>query len=93
MKISSFLQKISLLLFFFHILEVLIHVLQLIDRSVECTSSVLQALIMFKELYPGYRKEEIGKCVKNASKFIEDKQRKDGSWYLKLSFGVNYLTF
>jgi achilleol B synthase len=39
---------------------------------------------MFKELYPGYRKEEIAKCVKNASKFIEDKQRKDGSWYLKI---------
>nr|AAU90159.1 hypothetical protein [Oryza sativa Japonica Group] len=48
--------------------------------SVECTSSVLQALIMFSECYPVYRKEEIGKCIKNASKFIENKQRKDGSW-------------
>lgn len=47
----------------------------------ECTSSVLQALIMFRELYPGYRKEEIGKCIESASKFIEKEQRKDGSWY------------
>ncbi len=57
--------------------------LKSIDRSVECTSSVLQALIMFREIYPGYRKEEIGKCIKNASVFIENSQRKDGSWYLK----------
>ncbi|VAI68040.1 unnamed protein product [Triticum turgidum subsp. durum] len=49
--------------------------------SVECTSSVLQALIMFREIYPGYRKEEIGQCIKNASVFIENSQRKDGSWY------------
>ncbi|KAK3129160.1 hypothetical protein QOZ80_6BG0472630 [Eleusine coracana subsp. coracana] len=49
--------------------------------SVECTSSVLQALIMFQELYPGYRKEEIGKCIKSSAKFIEKEQRKDGSWF------------
>uniref|UniRef100_A0A453RGU0 Terpene cyclase/mutase family member n=1 Tax=Aegilops tauschii subsp. strangulata TaxID=200361 RepID=A0A453RGU0_AEGTS len=61
--------------------------------SVECTSSVLQALIMFKELYPGYRKEEIGKCVKNASKFIEDKQRKDGSWFGTWGICFTYGTF
>ncbi|XP_048543505.1 achilleol B synthase-like isoform X2 [Triticum urartu] len=61
--------------------------------SVECTSSVLQALIMFKELYPGYRKEEIGKCIKNASKFIEDKQRKDGSWFGTWGICFTYGTF
>jgi achilleol B synthase len=38
---------------------------------------------MFRELYPGYRGEEIRKCIKSASDFIEKKQRKDGSWYLK----------
>ncbi|KAM3209681.1 hypothetical protein ACQJBY_064015 [Aegilops geniculata] len=48
----------------------------------ECkrTTSLLEAFIMFRELYPGYREEEIGKCIKNASKFIENSQRKDGSW-------------
>lgn len=54
-----------------------------IDRSVECTSSVLQALIMFREAYHGYREKEITKCIENASKFIENNQRKDGSWYVK----------
>uniref|UniRef100_A0ACD6AJV0 Uncharacterized protein n=2 Tax=Avena sativa TaxID=4498 RepID=A0ACD6AJV0_AVESA len=61
--------------------------------SVECTSSVLQALIMFEELYPGYRKEVIAKCVKNASKFIEDKQRKDGSWFGTWGICFTYGTF
>jgi len=49
--------------------------------SVECTSSVLQALIMFRELDPGYRKDEIGNCIKSTSKFIEKEQGKDGSWF------------
>ncbi|PUZ45336.1 hypothetical protein GQ55_8G214400 [Panicum hallii var. hallii] len=49
--------------------------------SVECTSSALQTLAMFRELYPGYRDEEIGKCIKGGSKFIENKQRKDGAWF------------
>ncbi|KAF8779295.1 hypothetical protein HU200_002976 [Digitaria exilis] len=49
--------------------------------SVECTSSVLQALIMFGGLYPGYRTSEIEFCIKNGAKFIESKQNKDGSWF------------
>nr|UMM64878.1 2,3-oxidosqualene cyclase [Avena strigosa] len=61
--------------------------------SVECTSSVLQALVMFRELYPGYRKEEIGKCIKNASKFIENSQRKDGSWFGTWGICFTYETF
>ncbi|KAK8455496.1 hypothetical protein SEVIR_4G125700v4 [Setaria viridis] len=63
--------------------------------SVECTSSVLQALIMFKELDPGYRKEEIGNCIKSTSEFIEKEQRKDGSWSLKSSclLSANYSNF
>ncbi|VAI00239.1 unnamed protein product [Triticum turgidum subsp. durum] len=36
---------------------------------------------MFREMHPGYRNEEIGICIKNASMFIENSQRKDGSWY------------
>jgi len=51
--------------------------------SVECTSSVLQALIMFRDLDHGYRKEEIGNCIESATKFIEKEQRKDGSWSQK----------
>ncbi|VAI00095.1 unnamed protein product [Triticum turgidum subsp. durum] len=36
---------------------------------------------MFSENYPGYRKDEIGKCIKHCSMFIENSQRKDGSWF------------
>jgi achilleol B synthase len=35
---------------------------------------------MFREMYPGYRKEEIEKCIKTASRFIEKEQKNDGSW-------------
>ncbi|CAM0958974.1 unnamed protein product [Alopecurus aequalis] len=49
--------------------------------SVECTSSVLEALILFKEMYPQYCREEIESCIKNAVVFIEKNQNKDGSWY------------
>lgn len=61
--------------------------------SVECTSSVLQAFILFRELYPGYREEEIGKCIKNSSKFIENSQRKDGSWVGTWGVCFTYGTF
>jgi len=36
---------------------------------------------MFRELDPGYRKDEIGNCIKSTSKFIEKQQGKDGSWF------------
>lgn len=49
--------------------------------SMECTSSVLEGLILFKEQYPHYRCKEIGKCIKDAATYIENKQRKNGSWY------------
>ncbi|KAL6629180.1 hypothetical protein ACP70R_028945 [Stipagrostis hirtigluma subsp. patula] len=46
----------------------------------ECTASVLQALVLFKELYPSYRAKEIEKCIRNAATFIESRQNEDGSW-------------
>nr|CAB3468005.1 unnamed protein product [Digitaria exilis] len=63
--------------------------ISMIYRSVECTSSVLQALIMFGGLYPGYRTSEIEFCIKNGAKFIESKQNKDGSWYLETKEELN----
>ncbi|KAK5826744.1 hypothetical protein PVK06_021673 [Gossypium arboreum] len=48
---------------------------------VECTSSSIQALAIFKKLYPGHRKIEIENCIRKAAKFIEDVQYPDGSWY------------
>ncbi|XP_044321560.1 achilleol B synthase isoform X4 [Triticum aestivum] len=49
--------------------------------SVECTSSVLDALIIFQEVHPLYRRNEIEKCIRDAAKFIENNQKNDGSWY------------
>uniref|UniRef100_A0A0E0J0U0 Terpene cyclase/mutase family member n=1 Tax=Oryza nivara TaxID=4536 RepID=A0A0E0J0U0_ORYNI len=47
---------------------------------VECTSSLIQALILFKGVHPGYRREEIDRIIKNGVLFIEKKQKNDGSW-------------
>ncbi|KAM7459666.1 hypothetical protein LguiA_036660 [Lonicera macranthoides] len=48
---------------------------------VECTSSVVQALVMFQHLYPGYRDKEIKISVARAIQFIKNTQAPDGSWY------------
>ncbi|KAL6875627.1 hypothetical protein ACP4OV_013140 [Aristida adscensionis] len=48
---------------------------------VECTSSAVQGLKLFSELYPGYRAKEIEKCINSAALFIESQQKRDGSWY------------
>ncbi|XWS19844.1 hypothetical protein CRYUN_Cryun31cG0051600 [Craigia yunnanensis] len=53
-----------------------------IEREyVECTSSAIEALVLFSQLYPGYRKKEIETSVANAVQFIEGSQMEDGSWY------------
>ncbi|RZB98306.1 Beta-amyrin synthase [Glycine soja] len=48
---------------------------------VECTGSAIQALVLFKNLYPGHRKKEIENFIANAVRFLEDTQTADGSWY------------
>ncbi|CAI8583857.1 unnamed protein product [Vicia faba] len=48
---------------------------------VECTGSAIQALVLFKKLYPGHRKKEIENFILNAVGFLEDTQTDDGSWY------------
>ncbi|XP_047325827.1 beta-amyrin synthase-like [Impatiens glandulifera] len=47
----------------------------------ECTSSVIQTLVLFKDLYPLHRKGEIEDAIARATRFIEEKQLPDGSWY------------
>jgi squalene cyclase len=65
----------------------------------ECTSSVLQALVLFKELYPGYRTKDIEKSIRNAATFIESRQEENGSWFvlmhhfiicLRLIFSIHF---
>ncbi|GLT78998.1 hypothetical protein SLA2020_505120 [Shorea laevis] len=38
---------------------------------VECTSSAIQTLILFKKLYPQLRKKEIESCIANAVRYLE----------------------
>ncbi|KAG0521407.1 hypothetical protein BDA96_08G157700 [Sorghum bicolor] len=49
--------------------------------TVECTSSVLQALLLFGDFNSEYRSKEIKENVNKAAIFIESNQNKDGSWY------------
>ncbi|XVE78772.1 hypothetical protein DITRI_Ditri14bG0004800 [Diplodiscus trichospermus] len=54
----------------------------LIEREyVECTSSAIQALALFRELHPRHRRFEIDHCIARGAQFIEDTQNQDGSWY------------
>lgn len=46
----------------------------------ECTSSTIQAFILFKQLYPDHRTEEINSSIKKAVQYIENIQMLDGSW-------------
>ncbi|WCJ40432.1 Lupeol synthase [Euphorbia peplus] len=56
---------------------------------VENTSSSVQALILFRKLYPEHRKKEIDNFIAKAVKFMEDVQKPDGSWYG--SWGVCFI--
>ncbi|GMN53543.1 hypothetical protein TIFTF001_022667 [Ficus carica] len=52
----------------------------LIEREyVECTSSAIQALTMFRKLYPKHRRKEIDNCIFEGVRYIEDTQNPDGS--------------
>ncbi|KAL2327285.1 hypothetical protein Fmac_020712 [Flemingia macrophylla] len=47
---------------------------------VECTASVVKALVLFRELHPKHRRKEIDLCISKAIQFIEKTQNPDGSW-------------
>ncbi|KAI3860420.1 hypothetical protein MKW98_011614 [Papaver atlanticum] len=47
---------------------------------VECTASAIEALILFNELHPYHRTEEIEACIKKAVQYVEHKQELNGSW-------------
>ncbi|PSS29011.1 Dammarenediol II synthase [Actinidia chinensis var. chinensis] len=50
-------------------------------EHVECTASVIQALVTFRSLYPRHREKEIEIAVAKAVRFLEETQWHDGSWY------------
>ncbi|KAF7844819.1 Beta-amyrin synthase [Senna tora] len=60
---------------------------------VECTASTIQALVLFRKLYPMHRKEEIENFIAKAIRFLEDTQTKDGGWYGSWGICFIYGTF
>ncbi|KAF5445649.1 hypothetical protein F2P56_034687 [Juglans regia] len=48
---------------------------------VECTSSALQALALFRKLHPKHRRTEIDSSISMSAQYILDLQEPDGSWY------------
>ncbi|MCO5569942.1 hypothetical protein L7F22_023656 [Adiantum nelumboides] len=59
-------------------------------QHVECTSSVIQALVAFQKLYPKHRTEEINTCLQRAAAYIESVQNEDGSWNGNWGVGFTY---
>ncbi|KAJ1254050.1 hypothetical protein BS78_K128600 [Paspalum vaginatum] len=60
---------------------------------VECTSSSIQCLALFKKHNPEHRKEEVENCISKGAKFIENIQRTDGSWYGSWGVCFTYATW
>ncbi|KAI9156974.1 hypothetical protein LWI28_014949 [Acer negundo] len=56
---------------------------------VECTASTIDALVLFKKLYPRHRSKEIENLITNAIRYLENEQMPDGSWYG--SWGVCFI--
>lgn len=53
----------------------------MVDYShIECTSSCIQALVLFNKYYPNYRKDEIFKSIRYGLKYLKMKQEKDGKF-------------
>lgn len=48
---------------------------------VECTSSAIQALALFRKLHPMHRRKEVDHSISKAIHFIENTQNPNGSWY------------
>lgn len=67
--------------------------LEWLCRYAECTSAAIQALTLFKKLYPGHRREEIENCIAKAARFIEKIQAPDGSWFASTLFLYLHLGF
>ncbi|XP_062158466.1 lupeol synthase-like isoform X5 [Alnus glutinosa] len=66
----------------------------LIDREyVECTSSALQGLVLFRKFYPKHQRTEIDSSILRGVQFIENVQELDGSWYGNWGICYTYATW
>ncbi|KAK1362257.1 Terpene cyclase/mutase family member [Heracleum sosnowskyi] len=50
-------------------------------EHVECTASIIQALVAFRNLHQGYKEKDIDVSVAKAVQYLEAKQHPNGSWY------------
>ncbi|MED6109927.1 Lupeol synthase [Stylosanthes scabra] len=48
---------------------------------IECTGSAMQALALFRKLYPNHRRREVDRSISKAIRYMESMQNPDGSWY------------
>ncbi|WCJ27412.1 Lupeol synthase [Euphorbia peplus] len=55
----------------------------------ECTASVIESFVLFKELHPEYKKKELEISVGRAIQYVENTQNSDGSWYG--NWGICYI--
>lgn len=63
----------------------------MVDYSyVECTSSCIKALAMFRKHFPNYLPNEINASIKRGINYIKKKQRPDGSWLGSWAVCVSY---
>eukprot|EP00048_Salpingoeca_helianthica_P024240 m.30778 g.30778 ORF g.30778 m.30778 type:complete len:619 (+) comp9267_c0_seq1:326-2182(+) len=60
---------------------------------VECTSSALQGLCLFRHMYPTHRAAEISAAIDRAIRFMRSIQRADGSWEGLWGVGFTYGTW
>ncbi|KAJ8760018.1 hypothetical protein K2173_010874 [Erythroxylum novogranatense] len=60
---------------------------------VECTSSSIEALVMFKNLYPEHRRKEIDHFIVNAVRYLESTQTAEGGWYGEWGICFTYATW
>ncbi|KAF5445644.1 hypothetical protein F2P56_034683 [Juglans regia] len=59
----------------------------------ECTSSALQGLAIFRKFYPNHRRTEIESSISRTLQYIQDVQEPDGSWYGNWAICYTYGTW
>nr|F8WQD0.1 RecName: Full=Shionone synthase; Short=AtaSHS [Aster tataricus]BAK52535.1 shionone synthase [Aster tataricus] len=60
---------------------------------VECTGTGMEALVLFKKLYPKHRTKEVESFLTNAARYLDNTQMPDGSWYGEWGICFTYGTY
>ncbi|KAF4391215.1 hypothetical protein G4B88_016525, partial [Cannabis sativa] len=58
---------------------------------VECSSSAIQSLVLFRKLYPTHRRDELDKCISKGESYILNSQNSDVCYTYGTWFGVEAL--